>query len=91
MRKRKRKTGHHLDARVDHLINSSTIAVGPDDELLSAAQLGTWLGIAPSTLSIWRHRGKGPPWVALGKRRLRYRRRDVFAWLETRTRTETAA
>jgi hypothetical protein len=43
----------------------------PLDNLLTEKQLCAWLGIAPATCSRWRLEGSGPPFIALGPRRLR--------------------
>ena len=82
---------HHLDSRAAALLSGqvATVAVGPDDELLPPEAVALWLGLSRSTLAIWRHKSKGPAWVALGKRRIRYRRRAVLDWLDARARTKT--
>jgi predicted DNA-binding transcriptional regulator AlpA len=51
-----------------------------DDEPTTAARMG----IGASTLQQARYRGEGPPFVRIGKL-VRYRRRDVEAWLVART------
>jgi excisionase family DNA binding protein len=53
------------------------------DELLTPAEVATWLQVPLSTLRIWRHRREGPPVVKVG-RLLRYSRRDLETWLESR-------
>ena len=53
------------------------------DELLTPAEVATWLQVPLSTLRIWRHRREGPPAVKVG-RLLRYSRRDLETWLESR-------
>ena len=50
--------------------------------LITTKQLAGRLGMKPATLANWRWRGYGPPHVNLGGRRVRYRLRDVEAWLE---------
>lgn len=54
-----------------------------DDELLTTAELAAELKVSPRTLQRWRAEGSGPPMVRVG-RGVRYRRRDVNAWLERR-------
>jgi excisionase family DNA binding protein len=51
------------------------------DELLSPQDLASYLGVPVTTLYTWRHRSQGPPGLRVG-RHLRYRRRDVEAWVE---------
>jgi len=67
---------------------TSLLAVGADllDEQ-GAAQL---LTVAPGTLGVWRSTGRyNLPFLKVG-RAVRYRRADLVAWLEKRTR-ETGA
>ena len=49
---------------------------------LTTDQLAERLGLAPITVETWRKRGKGPPYVRLG-RAVRYRISDVEAWAES--------
>jgi predicted DNA-binding transcriptional regulator AlpA len=60
----------------------------PLDNLLTEKQLCAWLGIAPATCSRWRLEGSGPPFIALGPRRLAYRRSAVEKWLASRERSQ---
>ena len=60
----------------------------PPGELLTTEQAAALLQLSPRTLRRWRSEGKGPPWVALGSRRVRYRRAAIQAWLEAHERTE---
>jgi excisionase family DNA binding protein len=53
------------------------------EQLLSPEGLSQELGVPVRTLYQWRYRGDGPPGFRVG-RHLRYRRRDVDAWLEER-------
>ncbi|TNB46536.1 helix-turn-helix domain-containing protein [Martelella lutilitoris] len=41
------------------------------------------------TLQAWRLRGGGPPFVKIGKS-VRYKRRDITAWLSANTLTSTS-
>lgn len=48
------------------------------------------LGVSPGTLSVWRSTGRySLPFVKVG-RNVRYSRRALSAWLETRTRINGA-
>jgi excisionase family DNA binding protein len=51
------------------------------DELLTEAELAKLLKVSVRTVRAWREKGTGPPALRLG-RGVRYRRRDVDAWLE---------
>lgn len=56
------------------------------DKLLTDAQVAEMIGVSVNTLSTWRCRNTyGLPFLKIG-RRVRYKRSDVLAWLETRTR-----
>lgn len=49
-----------------------------------------FLGVATGTLSVWRSTGRyNLPFIKVG-RKVRYRRADLLAWLERRTRENGA-
>src|SRR5437762_2002695 len=77
---------HHLDRRALELIEKGT---GQPDDLLSTPELARWFGVSDQWVEIARHQGRGPPWVALSPRTVRYRRDAVWAWLDERVRTST--
>ena len=55
-------------------------------DLLTPCQVATALGLSHRTLAAWRSRRSNPlPYVKVGSR-IRYRRQDVAAWLESQTR-----
>jgi predicted DNA-binding transcriptional regulator AlpA len=54
------------------------------DELVSEAQAAVLLGVAPRTLQGWRRKGVSPGCVRLSYRSIRYRRRDLVAWINAR-------
>lgn len=59
-------------------------------ELLTAEQAAVAIDVSSGTLSVWRCTGRyGIPFIKIG-RKVRYRRSDLVAWLESRTR-ETGA
>ncbi|HZD23282.1 MAG TPA: helix-turn-helix domain-containing protein [Acidimicrobiia bacterium] len=62
-----------------------TAETRPSDDrpprLLSAQEVADYLGVPITTIYNWRHRSQGPPGLRVG-RHLRYRRRDVEAWIE---------
>jgi predicted DNA-binding transcriptional regulator AlpA len=59
-------------------------AMGEDDELLTARQVAAMLSVSLATFKRIRQRGEGPPSIRVGKRAIRYRRRDVERWLQRR-------
>ncbi|MCM8595115.1 helix-turn-helix domain-containing protein [Accumulibacter sp.] len=64
------------------------IAAGAD--LLDEQTAAKFLTVAPGTLGVWRSTGRyNLPFIKVG-RNVRYRRADLEAWLEKRTR-ETGA
>jgi hypothetical protein len=62
-------------------------AAAPSDALFPVATIATVACTTPKTLEAWRAIGRGPSWVRVG-RSVRYRRRDVEAWL---SRSDSAA
>lgn len=54
-------------------------------QLLSIEELADYLRIPRTTIYVWRSNGVGPPGIKIG-RHVRFRRDDVEAWLEKRTR-----
>jgi excisionase family DNA binding protein len=64
--------------------------VGRSRELLDDAEAAELSGICAGTLSVWRSAGRYKlPFVKVG-RRVKYRRNDIEAWLEARTRSNGA-
>ncbi|WP_270486903.1 helix-turn-helix domain-containing protein [Gordonia jacobaea] len=51
-------------------------------ELMTSDELAEYLSVSRDTVDVWRQRGGGPQWVRAG-RHIRYRRRDVVAWLDS--------
>lgn len=60
------------------------------DSLLRQEDAATLIGVTPRALEAWRYKGGGPKFVSISKRCVRYRRRDVLAWIEERLRTSTS-
>lgn len=54
------------------------------DELLTEQQISKLTKIPASTLRSWRKRGRGPRYLRLGDRVVRFRRRDINEWLASR-------
>lgn len=53
------------------------------DTLLTAKDLADALSLSEVTLRIWRYEGKGPRYVKIGGA-VRYREKDVEAWIASR-------
>jgi Helix-turn-helix domain len=62
-------------------MNSKTIDV---DALLTEAEAADFLRLSVRTLQAWRIRIAGPAFVQVG-RAVRYRRRDLIAWIDANT------
>lgn len=57
------------------------------DDLLATKEAAKLLGIKTNTLEIYRHQGKGPPFLKLGSAQgsaVRYQRSVLAAWLAPR-------
>lgn len=54
------------------------------DDLLKEAPVAKVLNVAPGTLNIWRHEGKGPRYVKLGGA-VRYRYGDLLDYIKQRS------
>lgn len=56
--------------------------------LITSSQAAELLGVSEQCLRNWRHLGtRGPKFVKLGGRSVRYRQSDIEAWVEANTRT----
>jgi hypothetical protein len=53
------------------------------DELLTAAEAGEILGISPATLANWRWAGKGPHYVRINQRTIRYPKSALADFAQT--------
>ncbi len=52
-----------------------------DEKFITTAEVAKYLGIAVSTLAMYRMTGVGPDYVKVLNRLVRYRRTDVDNWL----------
>ena len=62
-------------------------------KLLSNVEAAAMLGLKPTTLEIWRTRGKGPKFIKLGRSKqapIRYSEAVVIAWIEGGTCSSTS-
>ena len=55
--------------------------VNPMFGLMNTSAAAEFLGRPESTLSLWRHKGIGPPHVKIGSR-VFYRRDDLLGWVQ---------
>jgi predicted DNA-binding transcriptional regulator AlpA len=57
--------------------------------LLNTIKAAEYLDIHPTTLATWRVEGRGPRYVKVGPRKVRYRPEDIETWLEANTHSST--
>jgi predicted DNA-binding transcriptional regulator AlpA len=50
-------------------------------KLLDSEQVAALLGVSPTRLCTWRGEGKGPPFIKLETKLVRYRLASVLRWL----------
>lgn len=60
------------------------------DRLINENEAAAFLGYTVRALQNWRVRGGGPQFVKVSSRSIRYRRRDLIAWIEARLRSNTS-
>jgi predicted DNA-binding transcriptional regulator AlpA len=73
----------------------SRTSLSPDDpdyldRLLNEKEAAEFLGYSIRALQNWRLRGGGPRFVKVSSRSVRYRRRDLLAWIEEHLRSSTS-
>ena len=64
------------------------------DDIITNKEAATLLKIKPNTLEIWRHKGKGPPFLKFGDApngTVRYLRSAVAEWAAQHVRASTSA
>ena len=54
------------------------------DRLLNQEQAAELLGISPSTVNSWRVQGRGPAFVRISTRCVRYRYEDLIQYIESK-------
>jgi hypothetical protein len=67
------------------------VAMGDVVALMTTEEAARWLRSAPRTLERWRHSGKGPKYIRLTPRCVRYRLADLEAWATANEVGEPAA
>ena len=53
--------------------------------LLPEKDAARFLSVSQRTLQAWRVSVVGPPYIKMGSRAVRYRRRDLIAWIDANT------
>ncbi|TYC61341.1 DNA-binding protein [Zoogloea oleivorans] len=70
--------------------HSLRAVIAPVADLLDEKAAAAVLDVSPGTLSVWRSTGRYTlPFLKVG-RKVRYRRADLMAWLDSRTRATGA-
>ena len=59
-------------------------------ELINEKPAADFINLKPRTLHGFRYRGRGPPFVRISARCVKYRRIDLLRWAESRLRTSTS-
>jgi predicted DNA-binding transcriptional regulator AlpA len=52
----------------------------PDERLLNQESAAALIGVKPPTLASWRHLGKGPPYIKVGRSAF-YKAAEIERWL----------
>lgn len=60
------------------------------DQLLTEKDAAQLVCYSTRALQNWRLRGGGPKYVKVSARSIRYQRRDVIEWIESRKRSHTS-
>ena len=71
---------------------SQNLARDPDylDRLINENEAAGFIGYSVRALQGWRVKGGGPQFVKVSARSIRYRRRDLIAWAESRLRSNSS-
>ena len=79
---------HHCSPLLGATMNSST--PGPCPGLMREKQAADWIGVTVRFLQQSRVTGRGPKYVHLSRRAIRYRPQDLEEWVKSRLRTSTS-
>lgn len=63
-------------------ISTAPVCTPADPYLLNTEQAGKFLAVSPETLRTWRCLGRGPAFVSISSRSVRYRVEDLKAWAD---------
>ena len=65
------------------MLNIAMPSFDTDTEFLTTQQAAEFLSLKSTTLNQWRWSGKGPKYVRIGERTIRYRNQDLHHWLNS--------
>lgn len=68
----------------------NTIQIPDPNTLMDEREAASMLCYSVRALQNWRHRGGGPKFIRVSARSIRYRRRDLLDWIESRTVSSTS-
>jgi predicted DNA-binding transcriptional regulator AlpA len=78
------KTGSmHLDRRAGRILTEH-VSEGPDDQMLTTAEVADWLGVSEQWLILLRGKSEGPRYSRLSPKIVKYRREAIRKWLRAR-------
>lgn len=60
------------------------------DRLINEVEAADYLGYSIRALQNWRVRGGGPLFIKVSARSIRYRRRDLMAWIDSKAVNNTS-
>lgn len=71
---------------------SDNLARDPDylDRFIDENEAAAFIGYSVRALQGWRFKGGGPRFIKVSSRSIRYRRRDLIEWAESRLRASTS-
>ena len=77
------KTNHEVAVTKTKMVDENLQRVVFDDHLLTTKDLAKYINLKPATIMKWRREPEldYPKFIKLGKRRIRYKKSDVEAWL----------
>lgn len=89
------KTAHFSGSQTEGELNMTAQdnqKPDPDylDRLVNEHEAAEYLGYSVRALQNWRVRGGGPVFVKVSARSIRYRRRDLQAWVEAHLQSNTS-
>jgi hypothetical protein len=71
-------------------LQPSPVEPAPLEPSLTDEEAARVIGVAVKTMRNWRSKGLGPPWVAVGRKLVRYRPSDLRAFQEANLRRSTS-
>jgi hypothetical protein len=71
-------------------VQPAPVETAPLEPSLTDEEAARVIGVAVKTMRNWRTKGMGPPWVAVGRKLVRYRPSDLRAYQEANLRQSTS-